>query len=71
MEAAGHMLVGGEHVDVDDPELSYRVTLDFIDAEAELDRYMEALEGNTKAQEGIRWIVLKPWSWEAIPGVHA
>ena len=30
-------------VDVDDPELSYRVTLDFIDAEAELDRYMEAL----------------------------
>lgn len=28
---------------MDDPELSYRVTLDFIDAEAELDRYMEAL----------------------------
>mgnify|MGYP005972186867 CR=1 FL=1 len=38
-----YALVGGEHVDVDDPELSYRVTLDFIDAEAELDRYMEAL----------------------------
>ena len=38
-----YALVGGEHVDVDDPELSYRVTLDFTEAEMELDRYMEVL----------------------------
>ena len=38
-----YALVGGEHVDVDDPELSYRVTLDFTEAQVELDRYMEVL----------------------------
>lgn len=39
-----YTLVGGEHVDVDDPELSYRVTLDFTEAQIELDRYMEVLK---------------------------
>lgn len=38
-----YILVGGEHVDVNDPELSYRVTLDFTDCEAELDRYLDSL----------------------------
>ena len=65
-----YALVGGEHVDVDDPELSYRVTLDFIDAEAELDRYMEALR-EYESTGGYQVDRLKPWSWEAIPGVHA
>lgn len=38
-----YALVGGEHVDPEDPELSYRITLDFTDAEIELDRYMDVL----------------------------
>lgn len=41
--AQTYALVGGEHVDVNDPELSYRITLDFTDADMELDRFMDAV----------------------------
>ncbi len=43
-------LAGGEHVDVNDPELSYRITVDFTDNQISLDRYLEQLAayGNTE-----------------------
>jgi len=44
--AQTYALVGGEHVDVNDPELSYRITVDFTDADMELDRFMDAVVGH-------------------------
>lgn len=43
-----YTLVGGEHVDPDDPELGYRLTFDITDADVQLDRYMDVLreQGN-------------------------
>lgn len=39
-----YTLTGGEHVDPEDPELSYRVTFDIADADMELDRYLDMLK---------------------------
>lgn len=44
--AQTYALVGGEHVDVNDPELSYRITVDFTEADMELDRFMDAVVGH-------------------------
>ena len=44
--AQTYALVGGEHVDVNDPELSYRITVDFTDADMELDRFIDAVVGH-------------------------
>lgn len=38
-----YALAGGEHVEPDDPELSYRITVDLVDMEMDLDRYLEKL----------------------------
>ena len=48
-----YALVGGEHVDPDDPELSYRVTVDFTEADVELDRFMDVLRqyGSTEGYQ--------------------
>ena len=33
-------------MDVNDPELSYRITVDFTDADMELDRFIDAVVGH-------------------------
>lgn len=41
-------LAGGEHVEEDDPELSYRITLDFLQPETDMDTYL----GQFAAEQG-------------------